>query len=96
MESYINKAIPEKGPIAVYQYWQDCETGFTMLVEQLKMPVVKRILALLEQIRSPIASSFQFFQTELWKHYIEARDNNKFIQTLMRYFKVISRANSNL
>lgn len=60
-----------------------------MLVEQLKMPIVKRILALLEQALSPITSSFHYYQTELWKHYVEARDNNKFIQTLLRYFKVI-------
>lgn len=84
----MSKVYPGKGPIAEYQYWQDCETGLTMLIEQLKMPIVKRILALLEQILSPIVSSFQYFQTELWKHYVKARDNNKFIQTLMRYFKV--------
>lgn len=75
-----------------YGYWQDCETGLTMLVEQLKMPVVKRILALLEQISSPIASSFQYYQKELWKQYVEARDSNKFMQTLLRHFKVITEA----
>lgn len=88
MESYENKVLPEKGPMAEYQYWQDCETGLTMLVEQLKMPIVKRILVLLEQAFSPIASSFRSCQTELWKRYVEARDSNKFIQTLLRYFKV--------
>lgn len=72
-----------------YEYWQDCETGLTMLVEQLKMPVVKRILTLLEQISSPIASSFKYYQMELWKQYVEARDSNKFMQTLLRHFKVI-------
>lgn len=96
MESYVSKVLPGKGPIAEYQYWQDCETGLTMLVEQLKMPIVKRIFTLLEQILSPIASSFQYFRTELWKHYIQARDNNKFIQTLMRYFKVTLQRDSNL
>ncbi|GAB1860436.1 Dynein heavy chain 10, axonemal [Camponotus japonicus] len=94
MELYVSKAFPGKGPIAEYQHWQDCETGLTMLVEQLKMPFVKRILDLLEQIHSPIASSFQYFRTELWKHYVEARDNNKFIRTLMRYFKLITESDS--
>jgi len=88
MESYKSKVLQEKGPIAVHQYWQNFETGLTMLVEQLKMPFVKRILALLEQAVSPIASSFHNFQTELWKHCVEVRNNNKFIQTLLRYFKV--------
>ncbi|XP_011694340.1 PREDICTED: dynein heavy chain 10, axonemal [Wasmannia auropunctata] len=94
IESYESKVLPGKGPIAEYQYWQDCETRLTMLVEQLKMPIVKRILALLEQAVSPIASSFHYFQTELWKHYVEARDNNKFIQTLLRYFKLITESDS--
>ncbi|XP_050455387.1 dynein axonemal heavy chain 10 [Cataglyphis hispanica] len=94
MESYMNKVIPEKGLLAIYQYWQDYETGFTMLIEQLKMPIIKRILALLEKIYSPISSSFQYFQAELWKHYVEATDNNKFIQTLMRYFKLITESDS--
>ncbi|XP_011874224.1 PREDICTED: dynein heavy chain 10, axonemal [Vollenhovia emeryi] len=94
MESYESKVLPGKGPIAEHQYWQDCETGLTILVEQLKMPIVKRILALLEQALSPIAPSFHYYQTELWKHYVEARDNNKFIQTLLRYFKLIIESDS--
>ncbi|XP_020287511.1 dynein-1-alpha heavy chain, flagellar inner arm I1 complex-like [Pseudomyrmex gracilis] len=77
-----------------YQYWQECETGLTILVEQLKLPIVKKILALLEQALSPIASSFQYFQKELWKQYVEARDNNKFIQTLLRYFQLMSKPDS--
>lgn len=89
MESYTSKVLPERGPMVDYEYWQDCETGLTMLVEQLKMPVVKRIFVLLEQISSPIASSFHYYQTELWKQYVEARDSNKFMQTLLKYFKVI-------
>lgn len=89
MESYKSKIPSEKGPMGEYQYWQECETGLTILVEQLKLPIVKKILALLEQALSPIASSFQYFQKELWKQYVEARDNNKFIQTLLRYFQVI-------
>ncbi|EZA57210.1 Dynein heavy chain 10, axonemal [Ooceraea biroi] len=94
LETYVNKELLEKGPITEYQYWYDCETGLTMLVEQLKTPVVKRILTILDQTLSPIASSFQYFQTELWKNYVEARDNNKFIQTLLRYFKLITESDS--
>jgi len=60
-----------------------------MLIEQLKIPIAKRMLGLLDQALSPIASSFQYFQEELWRHYVEARDNNKFLHTLTRHFKVI-------
>lgn len=91
LESYASKVPPGKGPLAEYQYWHKCEIGLTMLIEQLKMPTVKKILALLEQILSPIAANFQYFQTELWQRYVEARDSTKFIQTLLRYFKVFTK-----
>jgi len=75
--------------MAEYEYWYEFETGLTMLIEQLKIPIAKRMLGLLDQALSPIASSFQYFQAELWSHYVEARDNNKFLHTLTRHFKVI-------
>ncbi|XP_043285591.1 dynein axonemal heavy chain 10-like [Venturia canescens] len=65
-----------------------------MLVEQLKTVDVKEILSLLEESESPIASAFNFFQMELWKHYTEARDNNKFLFTVLRYFKLIAESKS--
>lgn len=86
--SYVNKVPLGKGPLAEHGYWHDCETGLSMLVEQLKMPIVERILAILEKAQSPNITGFGYFQTELWKHYVEARDNNKILQTLSRYFKV--------
>ncbi|XP_070520949.1 dynein axonemal heavy chain 10 [Cardiocondyla obscurior] len=94
IESNQNKVFWGKGPMAEHQYWENCEIRLIMLVEQLKTPIVKRILALLDQTHSPISSNFHHYQIELWNHYVEARDNNKFIQTLLRYFKLITESDS--
>lgn len=59
-----------------------------MLVEQLKTPMARRILGLLNKVLSPIASNFEFFYADLWKYYAEARDNDRFLQTVIRHFKV--------
>ena len=80
-----------KGPLAEYDYWKDREVGLLMLVEQLKTPMAKRILHLLSNVFSPIASNFEYFYSDLWKCYSEARDNNRFLQTISRHFKVINR-----
>lgn len=77
-----------KGPIAESDYWKDREIGLLMLVEQLKTPMAKRILNVLNKIKSTIASNFQFFYSDLWKTYTEARDNNRFLSTILRHFKV--------
>ncbi|KAG7199559.1 hypothetical protein KM043_014170 [Ampulex compressa] len=94
LETYANKVPQGKGPVAECHYWQDRETGLSMLVEQLKLPMVKRILGLLNRALSSIASSFDYFQLELWRYYVEARDNNKFLQTLLRNFKLMTDSDS--
>lgn len=88
MESFHTKVPQGKGPLAEIDYWQDRETGLLMLVEQLKTPIAKRILGLLNKVMSPIASNFEYFYSDLWKDYTEARDNNNFLQTIIRHFKV--------
>ncbi|KAI4497256.1 hypothetical protein M0802_007740 [Mischocyttarus mexicanus] len=90
LESYINKSPEGKGPIAEYHYWHERETGLSILVEQLKIPIIQRMFKLLNIILSPIPSAFKHFKNELWKHYNEARDNTKFLLTIMRHFKLIS------
>lgn len=81
-----------KGPLAECDYWKERETGLLMLVEQLKAPIAKRILTLLNNVLSPFSSNFDYFYSDLWKYYSEARDNNRFLQTLLRHFKVRTRS----
>ena len=88
VETFQMKVPASKGPIAESEYWKDREIGLLMLVEQLKTPMAKRILNVLNKVQSTIASNFQFFYSDLWKTYTEARDNNRFLSTLLRHFKV--------
>ncbi|XP_076299607.1 uncharacterized protein LOC143218359 [Lasioglossum baleicum] len=90
LETFQTKVVQGRGPLAEFSYWQDRETGLLMLVEQLKIPMARRILGLLNKVQSPIASNFEFFYADLWKYYAEARDNDRFLQTVVRHFKVIS------
>ncbi|KAK2587900.1 hypothetical protein KPH14_003996 [Odynerus spinipes] len=94
LESYIEKVPEDKGPIAEYHYWRERETGLSILVEQLKTPVVHKMLKLLNMVLSPIPSAFNHFKNELWRYYNEARDNTKFLCTIMRHFKLISETDS--
>ncbi|XP_076380407.1 dynein heavy chain at 89D [Megalopta genalis] len=90
LESFQTKVVQGNGPLAECSYWKDRETGLLMLVEQLKTPMARRILGLLNKVLSPIATNFEFFYTDLWKYYSEARDNDRFLQTISRHFKIIS------
>ncbi|KOC59925.1 Dynein heavy chain 10, axonemal [Habropoda laboriosa] len=88
LESFQTKVPQGKGPLAEHSYWEERETGLLMLVEQLKIPVAKRILNLLNNVLSPVPSNFEYFYSDLWKFYTEARDNSRFLQTVLRHFKV--------
>ncbi|PBC34043.1 Dynein heavy chain 10, axonemal [Apis cerana cerana] len=90
VETFQMKVPVGKGPIAESDYWKDREIGLLMLVEQLKTPMAKRILNVLNKIKSTIASNFQFFYSDLWKTYTEARDNNRFLSTILRHFKLMT------
>ncbi|XP_012272400.1 dynein heavy chain 10, axonemal [Orussus abietinus] len=94
LESYSNKVPQGKGPMAEFHYWHEKETGLSLLVEQLKTDPIPRILSLLDQAQSPVAFAFDNFRVELWRFYAEARDNNKFLQTVVRYFKMITESDS--
>ncbi|XP_076621651.1 dynein heavy chain at 89D [Colletes latitarsis] len=94
LESFQTKVPQGNGPLAECSYWQDRETGLLMLVEQLKTSIARRILGVLNNVLSPIASNFEYFYADLWKFYAEARDNNRFLQTVIRYFKLIAESDS--
>lgn len=76
------------GPIPEFEYWHEREAALSILVEQLKNKHVVRILSLLEG--NIIGSGFVHFQTELMKYYTEARENVKFLYSILRYLKNIT------
>lgn len=67
----------------------DRESALSVVVEQLKKPKFVRIQKLLDKAMSAIGSGFEFYIDDLRKHYTQARDNVKFLYTVLRDFKVI-------
>lgn len=88
MNSFTNKVPNGNGPMAEYNYWFDRENGLSILVEQLKTEIVKRIFSLLNKAKSQIPSGFNYYRTDLLKLFHEASDNVKFLYTISRHFKV--------
>lgn len=76
------------GPIAEYTYWHEKEAALSVMVEQLKKPTFMKVSKLLEKTKSPIIDAFVHYQLDLKKSYIQARDNVKFLYTILRYLNV--------
>lgn len=74
--------------MAEFQYWLDRELGLCSMVEQLDTPPVLRILTLLSMAKSAIGHGFYYFAEDLREVYLEAQENNEFLSTILRYFKV--------
>ncbi|KAJ2948630.1 hypothetical protein O0L34_g7885 [Tuta absoluta] len=78
-----------QGPMAEYMYWRERDAELSLLVEQLKQPMVVKILSLLEKAESTYFEGFQHYKEILIEQYNLAGDNLKFLSTLTRFFKVI-------
>lgn len=90
IEMYLAKSPTGDGPIPEYEYWHEREAGLSILVEQLKKPTILRIMDLLQKAQSDIVSGFDHYKMELMKYYVQARDNVKFLFTVLRHFKTVT------
>ncbi|XP_026741363.1 dynein heavy chain 10, axonemal [Trichoplusia ni] len=77
------------GPVAEYKYWRERDAEISLLVEQLKQPMVVKILHLLQKANSTYLEGFRNYKERLVEQYNMASDNLKFLSTLMRFFTVI-------
>nr|XP_049701305.1 dynein axonemal heavy chain 10 [Helicoverpa armigera] len=77
------------GPVAEYKYWRERDAEISLLVEQLKQPMVVKILHLLQRANSTYLEGFRNYKERLVEQYNMASDNLKFLSTLMRFFTVI-------
>jgi dynein heavy chain len=77
------------GPLPEYDYWHEREAGLAVLAEELKSPMVVHIFEILHEGHSRIAEGFARCQDDLLKYYMQARDNVKFLSTILRHFQVI-------
>ena len=87
VEEQQKKQAQGNGPLAEVDFWKERNTALSALYEQLQVPAVHTILAILQAAGSPIPSTFEITRGELNKLYVEAKDNVKFLGTLERHFK---------
>jgi dynein heavy chain len=75
--------------LAEIEYWRDRAASLSTLFEQLNLPIVQKIVQILNAAQMASASSLEFQLSELNKIYSETKDNVKFLGTLERHFKNI-------
>ncbi|PNH08033.1 Dynein-1-alpha heavy chain, flagellar inner arm I1 complex [Tetrabaena socialis] len=81
-----------KGPLAEIEFWRERNAVLSSLYEQLNLPQVKRMIAVVEKGSDDrnLIAGFKSQLGELTKLATEARDNVKFLTTLERHFKNIA------
>ena len=76
-----------KGPLAELDYWVERSSTMTALYEQLQVPEVQAILAIVTKAGLSCINPFENQRRDLMRLYTEAKDNVKFLSTLERHFK---------
>ena len=87
LEQQLSRTPQGNGTLAEMDFWRERNATLSALVEQLKRPVVEKVLAILARTRSDSLSTFEYHKNELTKYYVEAKDNVRFLLTLERHFK---------
>jgi dynein heavy chain len=87
LEQQLNHTPQGNGTLAEMDFWRERNATLSALVEQLKRPLVEKVIAILSQTSSDSLSTFEYHKNELTKYYVEAKDNVRFLLTLERHFK---------
>ncbi|TRY94050.1 hypothetical protein DNTS_011956 [Danionella cerebrum] len=75
------------GPLAEIEFWRESVAVFSGLCEQLNMPVVKKILAVMTRADSFIMQELEKTTADLRKYQDEAVNNAQFLSTVERHFR---------
>uniref|UniRef100_A0A8C9N5K9 Dynein heavy chain tail domain-containing protein n=1 Tax=Serinus canaria TaxID=9135 RepID=A0A8C9N5K9_SERCA len=85
------KKVPQdNGPLAEINLWRENDATLRALTEQMKLPEVQKVLAILQEAESEFTGDLQIVLSDLKKHHMEAQDNAKFLSTLERHLKNLS------
>ncbi|XP_066546047.1 dynein axonemal heavy chain 10 [Amia ocellicauda] len=87
IEEQLQKKPQAPGPIAEIDFWRERTAILSALSEQLKVPVVKKILEVMSRADPITIQNLELSVTELSKYHVEAVDNVRFLGTLERHFK---------
>lgn len=76
------------GPLAEIAFWHERVSILSVLSEQLKQPVVKKILEVMNKADAGIVQTLKETVAELNKYRLEADDNTRYLNVLERHFMV--------
>lgn len=79
--------------MAELEFWRERASILTGLCEQLKLPVVKKILEVTSRADLEPMQNLNETLTELNLYHVEATENVRFLGTVERYFKVSQKIN---
>ena len=74
--------------MAEIDFWRERTAILSAVSEQLKLPVVKKILEVMVRADPVTVQNLDLTVTELAKHHVESVENVRFLSTLERHFKV--------
>ncbi|NWH83945.1 DYH10 protein, partial [Aegithalos caudatus] len=85
------KRVPQgHGPLAEIDLWREKNATLSALTEQIKLPVVQKVLEILQKAEPKFTGDLQIVLSDLRKHHMEAQDSAKFLSTLERHLKNLS------
>ncbi|XP_022608125.1 dynein heavy chain 10, axonemal [Seriola dumerili] len=86
LEEQQNKKPKTPSPMAEIAFWQERSSILGALSEQLKQPVIKKILHVMTKADTGIIQTLEGTVYELLKCCVESDDNIRFLSTLERHF----------
>ncbi|KAK9522770.1 hypothetical protein VZT92_019216 [Zoarces viviparus] len=81
-----NKEPQDPGPLAEVAFWRERASIMNGLSEQLKQPVVCKILEVLTKADAGVVQTLEGTVVELTKYSTESDDNLRFLSTMERHF----------
>ncbi|XP_051888343.1 dynein axonemal heavy chain 10 [Pristis pectinata] len=90
LEEQLTRIPQGNGPLAEIDFWRERNATLSALSEQLKLPVVKRIINFVGKFDQSLIQNLNLIIADLNKYHVEAADNVRFLSTLERHFKNLS------
>uniref|UniRef100_H3BAL0 Dynein axonemal heavy chain 10 n=1 Tax=Latimeria chalumnae TaxID=7897 RepID=H3BAL0_LATCH len=87
IEEQLKKKPQGNGPLAEIDFWRERSATLSALTEQLKLPLVKKILQVMGKADPVLIQNLDLTVNELTKYHVESADNVRFLSTLERHFK---------
>lgn len=78
----------EYTPIAELKYWEEVESEFNSLLEQLKLPFVVGLLNKMEQSKAEVFKPWPKLLKDVIDFHHLAKENSEYLQTLKDYLIV--------